>query len=108
MSDTAYTPDDLAQRWKVTGKCIRDLCVKGSLSFFKVGKLYRIPAAVVQEYERGMGWNTGSNSTGERGVSSGESKDERAGKALAQVTETKRLGPLTIISGPHGQKIVTR
>lgn len=108
MPEKPFTPETLADRWGVTGKCIRDLCVKGTLSFFKVGKLYRIPAEVVDTYERGNGWNTGSNSTGEHGASSGEKAEQRSAKASRPQTSQQPSGRLRIINGPGNQPIVTR
>lgn len=103
MSGKPFSPDTLADRWGVSGKHIREMCAKGTLSFFRVGKLYRIPADVVEGIERGCG----SSFTGASGISSGMTA-ERDGKASAQPTGTKRKERLRIIRGPDGQATVTR
>lgn len=47
----AYTPDELAERWGCSGNHIRAMIRKGTLPAFRLGKLYRVPASVVEEYE---------------------------------------------------------
>ena len=46
-----YTPDTLAARWGVTPNAIRKKCAEGTLEHFRFGKLYRIPARVVEDIE---------------------------------------------------------
>lgn len=48
-----YTPDTLAERWRCSAETIRELCRTGQLQSFKVGRMYRVPAAVVDAYEAG-------------------------------------------------------
>lgn len=103
-----YTPADLAKRWGVSGKHIRDLCHKGTLSFFKVGKLYRIPAAVVDDFERGGEWNTGSKSTTGNGPLSGEKAERQDADASQDATRTQPSGRSRILRGPDNQSIVIR
>lgn len=43
-----YTPDTLAIRWGVTANAVRKRCANGELEHFRFGKLYRIPARVVE------------------------------------------------------------
>lgn len=47
-----YTPETLADRWGVTANAVRKKCAAGQLAHFRFGKLYRIPAHVVEEYEK--------------------------------------------------------
>lgn len=46
-----FTPETLATRWGVSATTVRNMCLEGSLSHFRLGRLYRIPAAVVEELE---------------------------------------------------------
>ncbi len=49
--DTPFSPYSLAKRWDVSATTIRNQCVSGDLAHFRLGKLYRIPAAIVKETE---------------------------------------------------------
>lgn len=104
----AYTPEELAERWKVSGKCIREMCVRGNLPYFKIGKLYRIPAAAVDERERVQAWNIGSNSTEEPGQSSGAKEAGQSDAAQGRPTVKRQSGHLKILRGPENRAIVTR
>ncbi len=46
-----YTPETLAERWGCTSRNVRDMCANGQLAFFRLGRLYRIPAWSVDEIE---------------------------------------------------------
>ncbi len=46
-----YTPETLAERWECSPRHIRDMCAKGQLAFFRLGRLYRIPGWSVDEIE---------------------------------------------------------
>ncbi len=46
-----YTPETLAERWGCSPQHIRDMCANGQLAFFRLGRLYRIPAWSVDEIE---------------------------------------------------------
>jgi len=48
---TPYSPETLAERWGVSANAVRKKCATGELRHFRFGKLYRIPADVVEEYE---------------------------------------------------------
>ena len=49
---TVYTPETLAERWHCSPRHVRNLTKRGELRFFKLGgKLLRIPADAVEEYE---------------------------------------------------------
>lgn len=47
-----FTPKTLAALWNVSAQQIRDLIRSGALPHFRVGRLMRIAAAAVREYER--------------------------------------------------------
>lgn len=48
-----YTPDSLAERWGCSAETIRNMIRDGRLQGFRVGRrLFRIPAAVVEEIEQ--------------------------------------------------------
>lgn len=47
-----YTPETLAERWGVSATSIRNRCRAGEIAHFRLGKLYRIPAHVVEEIEQ--------------------------------------------------------
>lgn len=103
-----YTPETLADRWGVTGKHIRDLCKAGTIQYFRVGKLYRIPATAVDAIEQGPPCNTASSSTETSGVSSGMRTERQSAEAQAQPTGKPRSGHLRILRGPGNEAIVTR
>ncbi|WP_373418403.1 helix-turn-helix domain-containing protein [Sagittula sp. MA-2] len=46
-----YTPDTLAEKWACSAETIRQMCKRGDLHYFRVGRSYRIPAAAVEEHE---------------------------------------------------------
>ena len=46
-----FTPETLAAHWGVSASSIRSRCNAGHLPHFRFGKLYRIPANVVEEIE---------------------------------------------------------
>lgn len=60
-----FTPESLADRWGCSSETVRQLLRSGRLRGFRVGRMFRIPAAAVEEYECG---NTESD--GSRGASS--------------------------------------
>ena len=46
-----FTPETLANRWGVSAQKVRNMCAAGEVAHFRLGKLYRIPAVAVEEYE---------------------------------------------------------
>lgn len=50
-----YTPATLAERWDVSPDTIRRMCADNRLPSFRVGVAYRIPADVVEAWERCRG-----------------------------------------------------
>lgn len=47
-----FTAETLAHRWGVSATTIRTQCNEGKLQHFRLGRLYRIPAAIVEEIEQ--------------------------------------------------------
>jgi hypothetical protein len=47
------SPAKLAERWDCSSSLVTALCVQGKLRHFRIGKMYRIPADAVIEYEIG-------------------------------------------------------
>jgi excisionase family DNA binding protein len=46
-----YTPQSLADQWGCSPEKVRRMLHDGTLASFRIGKLIRIPAAAVEEYE---------------------------------------------------------
>lgn len=46
-----FTPETLANRWGVSPTMVRNMCGSGQIEHFRLGKLYRIPAKAVEDYE---------------------------------------------------------
>jgi excisionase family DNA binding protein len=46
-----FTPERLAERWECSAHHIRNLCRRGRLGHFRIGKEYRIPMHAVEEVE---------------------------------------------------------
>lgn len=53
MPERPFTPETLAERWSCSAKNVREMCRDGRLKSFRVGKMYRIAAATVADFERG-------------------------------------------------------
>ena len=54
MNEHTYTPLDLCVRWKCSLDVVYDMLRQKKLPGFKVGKGWRVTAAAVENYERGM------------------------------------------------------
>ncbi|WP_413697776.1 helix-turn-helix domain-containing protein [Pseudovibrio sp. SPO723] len=78
-----YTPETLAERWKVCANTVRSMCKKGELLHFRTGRLYRIPHRAVEDYE------CGSQSIEENGTSA--SKRETS---IAEYQRARTIGKL--------------
>jgi excisionase family DNA binding protein len=61
ISDRPFSSEELAERWGVSAQHIRDLIRLGTLRHFRVGRLIRIPAKAVNEFEECQ--STGSSSS---------------------------------------------
>lgn len=72
--DTPFSSEQLARRWGVSAQHIRDLIYKGDLPCFRVGRLIRISAEAVREFECQIS-EPKSIATG--GMQSGQMKTEK-------------------------------
>jgi excisionase family DNA binding protein len=48
-----FTPDQIAERWGVSANTVRALIKSGKLRGFRLGRLFRVPAEAVEEFEKG-------------------------------------------------------
>ena len=55
-----FTPETLANRWGISATTVRNMCGSGELGHFRLGSLYRIPMAVVEEIENCKSQSDGS------------------------------------------------
>ena len=84
-----FSSEELAERWGVSAQHIRDLIGKGELRHFRVGRLIRIPATVVREFEECL--TTGSSSIGAGSMPSGQATtDKRNASPYVPPTARKR------------------
>ena len=49
-----YTPELLAERWDCSAETVRAMVRSGTLPAFRVGKMMRITAKAVEDYECGI------------------------------------------------------
>jgi excisionase family DNA binding protein len=49
--DKIFTPEELADRWGCCPNTVRNAINEGRLRAFRVGRLLRVPAAAVDEFE---------------------------------------------------------
>jgi excisionase family DNA binding protein len=84
----SFTPDTLATRWGVSATTVRTMCEDGRLAHFRIGKLYRIPAATVEEFEN---WQI-SQSADSVAVSAsrGQPKESASAISLRHAPERKQ------------------
>ena len=50
---TVFTIDELADRWKVAYGTIYRMLSEGTLKGFRIGSTWRVPASVVEAFEKG-------------------------------------------------------
>ncbi|WP_425439880.1 excisionase family DNA-binding protein [Puniceibacterium antarcticum] len=50
-SPIPFTPETLGERWQCSAETVRQLLKRGQLNGFRVGRMFRIPADAVEEYE---------------------------------------------------------
>ncbi|WP_413777641.1 helix-turn-helix domain-containing protein [Thalassovita sp.] len=86
-SQRPFTPETLAAAWGCSAETVRNLCRSGTLKHFRLGRLYRIPANAVEEYE----CQTSASDVSEVvSVSTGPSQTESApGLSLRHAPERK-------------------
>ena len=92
MTQRPFTPDSLAARWGISAESVRALCRQATLPHFRIGKLYRIPAHAVEDYEQAWQQTSASDDTEEDSASTGairELEDESA-ISLRHAPERKR------------------
>lgn len=77
MTQTVFTPKDVAARWKCSERHIRNMIESGLLPALRIGpKLLRIEREAVEEYECQNGGSRGSKaSSASLGTSQEESAD---------------------------------
>lgn len=64
MSERPYSPATLADRWGCSAETVRQMCRRGELSWFSLGKLIRIPASEVERVECLNGGSSGTEDNG--------------------------------------------
>lgn len=75
-SNPPFSSEQLAKRWGVSAQHVRDMIKAGALRHFKVGRLIRIPAIAVEEFEQCQ--TTGSSSIEDHGTLSGPRTERRS------------------------------
>lgn len=63
MTSRPLTVGMVAQRWGCSSQAVRNMIARGALPAFRVGKLIRIPAAEVEEFERCSSVTEGSGAS---------------------------------------------
>jgi excisionase family DNA binding protein len=77
-----FSPETLADRWGCSSEKVRQMCRRGELPYFRLGKLIRIPA---NEVERLECQNTASCGTESNGAL--RTDDHAFGLRLERLTE---------------------
>jgi len=75
MTARPYSPETLADRWACSSETVRQMCRRGELASFRLGKLIRIPATEVERVEC---QNTDWSSTVDNGASLTQMRSEAA------------------------------
>ena len=75
-----YTPQELADRWKVSARTVLRMAESGDLASIRVGKKIRIPAHALSTVE-GDATCTTTNSRGEKAAIHGTYIGSKTGKA---------------------------
>ena len=50
---TVFTIDELATRWRVSYGLVYKMLTSGTLKGFRIGSTWRVPASVVEAFEKG-------------------------------------------------------
>lgn len=83
LTDRPMRPQQVAARWGCSEKHVRNLIKDGALGHFRLGgRLLRIPASAVEEYERCQTRNTRSDRSTAGGSSRGGKMESESGTAL--------------------------
>lgn len=80
------TPAELAERWGCSHSSVVALCVQGKLRHFRIGKMYRIPADAIIEYE--IGHYGGSAVVPQEAIEASRGSPQRQ---LAAARDAKRI-----------------
>jgi len=64
IASRPFSPDTLAARWGCSSETIRQMCRRGDLSYFRLGKLIRIPANEVERVECQSGDSSSTEGNG--------------------------------------------
>ena len=89
MNEQPYTPETLAERWDCSAEKIRQMCHRGELPAFRLGKLIRIRAIEVERYEcerTQLKNNTSSSAIEESLLSQSDAARTAADFRLARMT----------------------
>lgn len=84
IADRPYTPAQLAEHWQCSERHVRNLIATGELEAFQIGRMWRIPAAVVREREEQC-QKSGSSDTEADGPQRGKKAGEQSGGRSAPV-----------------------
>lgn len=95
LANRPLVPADVAQRWGCSERHVRNLVKRGALRHFYVGgRLLRIPADAVEEYEQCQAMTTASGGSMENGSSpggkTGSGTDTALMRALARRPNGKK------------------
>ena len=95
LPDRPFTLQELAERWQVSERTLRDWVHRGELPYFRVGTAYRIPQAAIEAHEAGRPWT--SENTKEANTGAEPKADERAARPYTQrIVRLPSKGPRTI------------
>lgn len=83
-----YTPETLAERRGCSANTVRNKCNEGELAHFRLGRLYRIPAKVVEEIEECQTFQSDDCAGGSALV--GDPKASESAISLRHAPERKR------------------
>lgn len=53
MTTAFLTADELAARWKIAARTVRDMAAAGEIPAAKIGRFWRFPVDRIEKYERG-------------------------------------------------------
>lgn len=103
MNARPFSPQTLADRWGCSAETVRQMCRRGELGWFSLGKLIRIPANEVDRVEclntasSGIEGN-GASHTQNRGEAAFESRLERLTEASPKLALVRSGAPAPVPS----------